>query len=57
MFQLVFKFFFFFIQTFKLKSTIKEETLNGRYKKLAKLGTGSQGTVYKVQDLKDENKM
>jgi hypothetical protein len=30
--------------------------LNGRYKKVKKLGAGAQGTVYEVEDLNENNK-
>ncbi len=30
--------------------------MNGRYKKLKKLGSGAQGTVYEVEDLNENNK-
>ena len=33
----------------------KDETYNNRYTKLDKLGEGSQGTVFKVEDLKEKD--
>ena len=31
--------------------------INGRYKKMKKLGHGSQGKVFQVEDTNDNNKM
>ena len=31
--------------------------INGRYKKIKKLGEGSQGVVFQVEDTKDNNTM
>lgn len=31
--------------------------INGRYKKIKKLGNGSQGTVFQVEDINDNNKL
>jgi hypothetical protein len=30
--------------------------MNGRYKKIKKLGSGAQGTVFEVKDVNDNNK-
>ena len=34
-----------------------EGVINGRYKKISKLGDGSQATVFLVEDIKEQNKL
>jgi hypothetical protein len=49
-----------FINYFQKKITINnresKEILNEKYKKLKKLGSGAQGTVYEIEDLKENRK-
>jgi hypothetical protein len=51
----------FYKTKIKMASSINNNIIgsivNGRFKVLKSLGDGAQGEVFKVNDLKDENKM
>ena len=48
--------YIYLYQKLKNKFNMQEGTMhNGRYKKLEKLGDGSQGTVFKVEDLHEKD--
>ena len=36
---------------------MQEGLINQRYKRIKKLGTGSQGIVFQVEDIQDGNKL
>ena len=50
------KTFIFFQKKINTNNRELKEVLNERYKKIKRLGAGAQGTVYEVEDLK-ENRM
>ena len=47
------KTFLFFQKKINTNNRELKEVLNDRYKKIKRLGAGAQGTVYQVEDLKE----
>ncbi len=46
----------YFKKKIDLNNKELKEVLDGRYKKIKKLGCGAQGTVYEIEDLKENRK-
>jgi hypothetical protein len=47
------KLFLFFQKKININNRELKELLNDRFKKIKRLGAGAQGTVYQVEDLKE----